>query len=310
MARNVFRWGELPLVQDKVIIKPPYEAEVTEEELKKQAEELMHPAEEYDGPTAADLKQEADAFRIDFELEKQQIEKAARDEADIIFEETQQQANDLLAKAQEDVEVMMAEAQEKSNKLLADARKKIKDEKSDAKKDLNELIGEATEKGRLEGHNQGFEQGGKEVDRLISKVHMIVGGIVSKRKEILEDSEAEVIELVLQIASRVVKVITESQKDVVIQNVRAALARVKSRTDIIIRVNMEDLELATEKMQEFQKKVEKVKNISILEDATVDRGGAIVETDFGHIDARISSQLREIETRIRELSPIKTVEDA
>ncbi|MFP4409747.1 MAG: flagellar assembly protein FliH, partial [Spirochaetaceae bacterium] len=33
-------------------------------------------------------------------------------------------------------------------------------------------------------------------------------------------------------------------------------------------------------------------------------GGAIVETDFGEIDARISSQLREIEDRILELMHI------
>ena len=33
----------------------------------------------------------------------------------------------------------------------------------------------------------------------------------------------------------------------------------------------------------------------------------IVETDFGAIDARISSQLAELEEKILEISPIKTV---
>jgi flagellar assembly protein FliH len=42
-----------------------------------------------------------------------------------------------------------------------------------------------------------------------------------------------------------------------------------------------------------------------MEDSTVDRGGCIIETDFGEIDARIAAQLREIEDRILELAPIQ-----
>lgn len=44
-----------------------------------------------------------------------------------------------------------------------------------------------------------------------------------------------------------------------------------------------------------------------MEDSTVEKGGCIVETDFGAIDARISSQLTEVENRVMEISPIKTV---
>ena len=45
----------------------------------------------------------------------------------------------------------------------------------------------------------------------------------------------------------------------------------------------------------------------ILEDSSVEKGGCIVETDFGAIDARISSQLTELENKILEVSPLKTI---
>jgi flagellar assembly protein FliH len=51
--------------------------------------------------------------------------------------------------------------------------------------------------------------------------------------------------------------------------------------------------------------VENVRSISVLEDSSVDKGGAMIETDFGQIDARIASQLHEIEEKILELMPIK-----
>ena len=37
----------------------------------------------------------------------------------------------------------------------------------------------------------------------------------------------------------------------------------------------------------------------------MDPGGTIIETDFGEIDARIASQLQEIEDRILELMPVR-----
>jgi len=51
--------------------------------------------------------------------------------------------------------------------------------------------------------------------------------------------------------------------------------------------------------------VENIKGITVMEDATIERGGCIIETDFGHIDAKISSQMHEIEEKIQDLVPIK-----
>ncbi len=80
----------------------------------------------------------------------------------------------------------------------------------------------------------------------------------------------------------------------------------KSRGDVAIKVNLADLEITTEHTQDFLRMVENVKSITVLEDSSVDKGGCIIETDFGQIDARISSQLKEIEEKILDIVPIKT----
>ncbi len=74
-----------------------------------------------------------------------------------------------------------------------------------------------------------------------------------------------------------------------------------------MRVNLADVKLTTEHIKDFIHQVENIKNISVVEDSSVEKGGCIVETDFGAIDARISSQLNELETQILNISPIKTV---
>jgi len=47
--------------------------------------------------------------------------------------------------------------------------------------------------------------------------------------------------------------------------------------------------------------VEGMENIRILEDPNVDKGGCIVTSEFGSVDARISTQLAEIEDQIKKI---------
>jgi len=107
------------------------------------------------------------------------------------------------------------------------------------------------------------------------------------------------------IAKKVVKVISENQKNVVVNNVIQALRKLKSRGEVLIKVNLSDVELTSEHIKDFMRMVENIRSVTVVEDSTVDKGGCIIETDFGEIDARISSQLHEIEEKILDLVPIK-----
>lgn len=308
MARNVFKYNEIPVITEKVVIDAPFEAEPQFDPVQQRREEELRKLEEYSGPTVEDIKREVAQFKNQFEVEKADMIKNAKEEADVLFEESRSKANQLVEDATNQATKIVDDAKALANQELTDTRKKILSEKEEVQKEIDSLVSSAKSEGYKEGYEEGFKRGQEEVDRLVAKIHTIVGSIADKRSQILEQSEAQVIELVLSIATRVVKTISESQKDVVIQNVKSALARIKSRTDIIIRVNMRDLDLTTSKMKEFQNSIEKAKSITIVEDATIEKGGCIVETDFGHIDARIGSQLREIEEKIRELAPVKIVE--
>ena len=129
---------------------------------------------------------------------------------------------------------------------------------------------------------------------------------MEKRQEILSETEQQIVDLVLLLARKVVKVISENQKNIVTSNVIHALRKVKTKGDVTIRVNLLDVQMTTEHIKDFLEHAESVQNITVVEDISVDQGGCIVETDFGSIDARISSQLHELEQKIIEISPIKT----
>ena len=168
------------------------------------------------------------------------------------------------------------------------------------------ITSEAKNAGFEEGREAGWKEGRAEAERLVERLHKILDASIEKRQVIIDEAETQLIDLVLLIARKVVKVISENQKNVVINNIVQALRKLKSRGDVAIRVNLADLDLTTEHVKDFMRMAENVKSVTVLEDSSVDKGGAVIETDFGRIDARISSQLREIEEKILELVPIKT----
>ena len=306
MTKAVFRPGEIALGDNKVFLSPPIElahlapAEGELEELLPEIEE------EYSGPTADDLRREADLFRNQWEMEKDAMILSSKAEAEHIIKEAEDAAFREVKRKTDEAQVLKRHAQDEAEKIISAAQDKASLIESDSRAAFETERKEAEEEGRVAGKEAGFVEGKAEVERLIERAQTILQRAQDKRAEILEETEQEIINLVLLIAKKVVKVISENQKNVVVSNVVQALRKVKGRGNIIIRVNLADLKLTTEHTKDFIKLVEGARSIQILEDSSVDEGGCIIETDFGEIDARIASQFAELENKILEISPIKS----
>jgi flagellar assembly protein FliH len=300
MAKHVFRPTEIINLSRKVFIEPPAPPEEEPEELTEVA------AEEFDGPTAEDYRREAEAFKQGWEQEKADLIAEAKAEADRIIKEAEQVAFDEVKKKNNQAKKVKQEAESEAERILKTAKQEAEQIQGKAEQSVSQLEKEARDQGYAEGQEEGFKRGSAEMDRLIEQMHTIISKAIEKRNQIIEDSETQLINMVLLIANKVIKVISENQRNVVINNVMQALRKLKSRGDVVIRVNLADLNLTSEHTRDFIDRFENIKSISVLEDSSVDRGGCIIETDFGQIDARISSQLKEIEDNILEMMPIKT----
>ncbi|MGO9412238.1 MAG: flagellar assembly protein FliH [Spirochaetia bacterium] len=304
MAKNVFKPAEIMYLSRKVFIEPP--RIVTEQPVEEVAPAEEARGGEYTGPTVDDLRREAELFRKDWEAEKERMLAQAQTEAEKIKKEAEKVAFDEVKRKNNQAQKIRQDAEDQAQVILAEAKAKAADLESEIKARVTQTEREAYEKGYAEGHGKGYDEGKAEVARLVESLHTIITKAIEKRNEIIEEAETQIINLVLLIVKKVIKVISENQKNVVINNVVQALRKLKSRGDVVIRVNLADLELTSEHVKDFMKMVENVKSITVLEDSSVDKGGCIIETDFGQIDARISSQLHEIEERILELMPIRS----
>lgn len=300
MAKSVFRPQEIKAQQDTVVL-PLYKNYAPEEP------EIEEVVEEYTGPTAEDLRREAEAFKQQWELEKTKLTQTAQAEADEILKKAEDAAFQEVKRQTDQAAIIKAEAENQAQEIIKKAEAQAEQLLEEAQVRRQSIENESRQKGFEEGHEEGYQKGVAEVERLTERMHKMLEAVMQRREEILRDTETQIVELVILMCRKVIKILSENQKNVVMANVLAALKKVKTRGKVTLRVNLEEVKLTSEHADEFIKHIENVEGITVLEDSAVEKGGCIVETDFGAIDARISSQLTELENKIIDVSPVKNI---
>ncbi len=300
MAKTVFRPGEAKESEGKVVL-PLYK------DFSPKVEEVEEVVEEYNGPTAEDLKREAEEFKKKWEIEKQKIIADAQSSADAIVKKAEDTAFEEVKRQTDQAAIIKTDAENEAASIIQKAKDEAAQIIADARGEQDKLKNDAQKEGFDKGHEEGYQNGVDEVNRLIERMHKILESVMQRRDEILQETESQIVELVILMARKVIKILSENQKNVIMANTLAALKKVRTRGAVTLRVNLEDVKLTTAHVKEFIQHVENVQGITVLEDSLVEKGGCIVETDFGSIDARISSQLTELENKILEISPLKTI---
>ncbi|HCM25237.1 MAG: flagellar assembly protein FliH [Treponema sp. GWB1_62_6] len=305
MAKAVFRHGEIRMSDKKVMLEAPTGLAGTQAVVRSLELDELDEVEEYSGPTADDLRREAEAFKAQWDKERELLINSARAEAETIVKEAEAAAFQEVKRKSDHAQKIRREAEDEAERLVSAAKAESAAIEGRAATSVDAVRKDAELRGFEAGREAGFAEGRAESDRLVERLHTILERAQDKRAEILAETEQQIVDLVLLIARKVIKVISENQRNVVVSNVVQALRKVKGRGDVTIRVNVDDIKLTTEHTKDFIRIIEGVKNISVVEDSSVDRGGCLIDTEFGEVDARISSQLAELEQKILEISPIK-----
>lgn len=299
MSKPVFKSRNISQLTNKIHLELPVpviqKAELEEEET-------------YQGPSIEEIEAEIARMREEGQKELEEMKRQAEIDFSQIKTDAENNAFDRIKKATDEAKQKIQEAEIKAREIVSEAEIKAKEMMIETEQKVSDIETQARDRGYDAGRNKGYDEGKEEVTRLVNSLNKIISATIERRNEIIKNVERQLVMIVVLISRKVVKSISEHQKGVVMHNIREALMKVRGRTDVVIRVNIEDLELTTEHKDEFMKMVEDIRNVTILEDSTVDKGGCIIETDFGNIDARIASQFEEIEERIKELMPI-TVSD-
>jgi flagellar assembly protein FliH len=180
--------------------------------------------------------------------------------------------------------VLLDSVQEQADALLRKAQLKAA-----------EIEKEAYERGFNEGQKAGKEVGEKMVEALLKQYAQTLEELASLRKQVLSASEQEVVRLALEIARKVVKREVTIDEDIILALVKVAMNRLGEESVMTVRLNPRDVQSILRSRNAADRGNVLNEAIKLVEDPLISRGGCLIETQSGIIDARVEEQFKEIE---------------
>jgi len=159
---------------------------------------------------------------------------------------------------------------------------------------------EAYEAGFAQGEKDGFEMGAKKLDKMLDLTEETLKGMVSYKSEFIKLYEKEILHLIFHIAEKVVRGKVKIDQTVVRETILEAFNLVVDRSEVTIRISPEEIEYVKEIRGEFLARIKDLKSITVESDPSVNPGGCLMETVFGHIDARLENQLEKIARAVEQ----------
>ena len=157
---------------------------------------------------------------------------------------------------------------------------------------------------RQQGFAEGLVAGRAELRTVAEPVVDALSAAAEQLRELQQSAadavEAEAVRLAMEISEKVVAGAIAVEPERVLDVIRGALRAIVERERIAIHVNPEDLAIVREGLDELAGSLGGIEHVEVQEERRVQRGGAIVRTTVGEIDARIQTKLDRARVAVEE----------
>ncbi len=155
-----------------------------------------------------------------------------------------------------------------------------------------------------EAKEQGRQQGRAEAEGTIelraAELASVISSLAQARNKLLDDAEQAVLEMTLAIARRFVEQSALLGDELIRKTIKDAVKMVTEKDKVVIRVNPDDLDEVRSHQDDIIFIGDGIGRLDVRGDKKVDRGGCVVETEAGNIDARIASRFEQLDKAIRQ----------
>ncbi len=219
-------------------------------------------------------------------LEKEMAKKQSHEE---VIQSAHDEARKIIEQAMEEAQIHMNAAKDEAQRIISDGMDHAR---------------ETQEKARLEGYEDGqqagFEEGRQIAETLIQEAMDIKAYSVDFYKQLVENAEAEVIDMVLDIASKILNRAL-SADEYILGLIQEAVSKCTYTTMVTLRVSEEDYPYVLSEKNKILVLCQTLDDIEIKIDRSLSKGGCVLETPTGMIDASIETQLNYVRGRFEEM---------
>lgn len=227
----------------------------------------------------------------------------ARDAVVLDLGDLKRQAEDLRRRAENEAERIIAEAQEQRRRLLEGAAEEGRAEGRE------QGIAEGRAEGAEEGRAAALKEHSARIDNVLTSWAAALTEFERSREDILLEARADVLRLALKVAEKVTKRAVACDPSVIESQLKAALSQLLAPTRLLVSVHPDDYEAAEDILPDMVDRLASGAHTTLRSDESITRGGCIVRTDRGEIDATIETQLGRIVERLLPSSDSVSDED-
>jgi len=177
--------------------------------------------------------------------------------------------------------------------LVASARAQAEIIIAEANEQADNIEKKAYEQGYRAGQETAIAANEERLRQIKAEYQNSILQLSQLREEISTHCEQDLIKLVYEIAKRVVHREVSIDREIVVTMIRVALQRISSDTVATVHVHQDDFNAIESRRHEFLSGDNGI--INVVSDRSISRGGCLIETKFGQVDARIEEQFKEIE---------------
>ena len=163
----------------------------------------------------------------------------------------------------------------------------------DFKTKISRLEREAYEKGFAQGQKDGLDLEKSKMEEMGKQYETLLSEIMDLKVNIFRDSEGEMLRLIELIVKKVIGEEIKTGEAIIRHSIKSAAKFLTDKRKVRIIINPEDME-EVKKMLPDLSRLTKGGNFQLTEDPSVGKGGCLLETGFGRINATIDDQLDEI----------------
>ena len=187
--------------------------------------------------------------------------------------------------------------------LMADAITKAKSSAIEIKENaLKEGQKIGYEKGFQEAYEKGENSAKEEFIPLLKTINSLIQELSEFRTMMYPKVENEMIEMITGLTKKILQHEIETKEDSVKQMILLAINSVIEKENMVIQINPADKVHAEAFYPELKNLYSDIKNVTFEEHPGIEKGGCVIATNFGTIDARVDQLENQID-QILKLTP-------
>ncbi len=209
-----------------------------------------------------------------------------------------------MAEVGEEAQAVLANAEESARRIVAEAQAEAESRRAEAW-EAGFAEGKAALVGRLEQQiaEDLQRRRGAEVANLVQALRSAVDEISRRRDQIARESKDQLIALAVDVARIIVKREVALSPEIARLNLEEAIRLSARRARLIARVSETDMKTLEVLLGEAPLAAAGDSPVEIVPSQDVPPGGCVVESASGAVDARVETQLREIEKTLLGAAP-------